>query len=132
MELWKIESYEALEILNYVCQEFVGYFLTDVTRAVKPNDFEVFLKSSGSLVLILSQFSSQPGRKNICYFILLITWKQSLSNSTQTYKLDLTSNPFPAPYVKLFCPFPWPWSTLQLMIKTKRKGKHTSQLEHGK
>lgn len=113
----KIESYGALEILNYVCQEFVGYFLTDVTRAVKPNDFEVFLKSSGSLVLILSQFSSQPGRKNICYFILLITWKQSLSNSTQTYKLDLTSIPFPAPYVKLFCPFPWPWSTLQMMIK---------------
>lgn len=88
-------------------------------RVVKPNDFEVFLKSSGSLVLILSQFSSQPGRKNICYFILLITWKQSLSNSTQTYKLDLTSIPFPAPYVKLFCPFPWPWSTLQMMIKVE-------------
>ena len=69
----KIESYEALEILNYVCQKFVGYFLTDVTRVVKPNDFEVFLKSSGSLVLILSQFSLQPERKNICYFTLLIT-----------------------------------------------------------
>lgn len=81
--------------------------------------FEVFLKSSGSLVLILSQFSSQPERKNICYFTLLVSWKQSLSNSTQTYRFDLTSIPFSAPCVKLFCPFPWPWSTLQLMIKTK-------------
>ena len=65
-----MESYEALEILNYVCQEFVGYFLTDVTRAVKPNDFEVFLKSSGSLVLSSANFLRTQGGK---IFVILFS-----------------------------------------------------------
>ena len=113
---WILWSFRDIKLcLSRICWIFFDW----CNKGGETKWFWSFPKVIWESGVILSQFSSHPGRKNICYFILLITWKQSLSNSTQTYKLDLTSIPFPAPYVKLFCPFPWPWSTLQLMIKTK-------------